>query len=94
LVDAHTDNSGLEIEYYGYKETGDVKDEGSYKNCWLDKDKKWFEVSLKKVCPVDSKYRSNFVIHCTAGEMTEKSIKAKQNTIILKRKEEVLHIYM
>ncbi|MCX8533197.1 peptidoglycan recognition protein family protein [Chryseobacterium luquanense] len=43
---------------------------------WLDQPSKWFEVTSKReICPIDPLYRSHFVIHCTAGNMSEKSIK-------------------
>ncbi len=34
-----------------------------------------FEVQVRQTCPVDPAYRSHFVLHCTAGNMSETSVR-------------------
>ncbi len=95
LVDAHSDGANLNIEYCGFKEDGKEKDQGGFKNCFLDRDGSWFELLSRQVCPIDPSYRSHFVIHCTAGEMTEKSIKSKTKfDNPKKKKRSAAHIYV
>ncbi|WP_041557680.1 N-acetylmuramoyl-L-alanine amidase [Cellulophaga algicola] len=90
------DQEKLNINYLGDTEEGEVRGE-KIKNRWLDVDGQWFELKKleKKICPIDPKNRSHFVIHCTAGAMTESSIKFKTKFDIPgKKKRSAAHIYV
>ncbi len=95
LIDAHTDNSDLKIiKYKGYK--GEA-DDSKLTNLFLNEEGKWLEFKAEeyKVCPIDPKYRSHFVIHCTAGEMSDSSIKTKTKfNDPKKKKRSAAHIYV
>lgn len=93
LIDAHS-KSGIPVVYYN--KDGKPNDT-TITNYWLNSEGKWFELKLveKKVCPINSKYRSHFVIHCTAGNMSIKGIKAKvKYDKKKKKKRSAAHIYV
>ena len=77
LIDAHSDNSDLEIDYYGNKESGIAKDESGNTNCWLDKDEKWFE--LRKKCSGDFKESEIQAIFNKASKERIKAITSELN---------------
>ncbi len=77
LVDAHTDNTDLEIEYDGNTENGEEETKSNYKNCWLNKDKEWFE--LRKKCAGDFKVEQLKKIFNTAHSTRVAAIVSELN---------------
>jgi len=100
LVDAHKHNPDYEpmknLVYHGRNPDGDGKpDKTTVLNYWLDMEGRWFELFGKRVCPISPLYRSHFVIHCTAREMSENSIKGKTKfNVVGKKKRSGGHIYV
>lgn len=99
LVDIHSTNSDIDkkdITYQGKK----YGDDSEFTNVWLDNDSEYFDVTPEKykVCPIDPKYRSHFVIHCTAGNMSKSSIISKLTYYtkkkVKKTKRSGAHIYV
>lgn len=61
-----------------------------FRNQKLDR----FEIKIKQTCPVDAAYRSHFVLHCTAGNMSEASIKEHTSFDTDARKRSKAHKYI